>query len=147
MALKADYFMYTNSRVPKYNEHQTIQLVEKFSKLPQPATREDLENLASEIGRSFQSVVSKLAQLGLYKAKKGPPARPKLTKAQRINMLFTEEVVNRPLLENVQADVIKGFQSLMKLTSAEIDNLVALGLLNEPAATEDQTEAQTGFKF
>lgn len=147
MALKADYFMFSNSRVPKYNEHQTIQLVEKFSKLPQPVTREDLENLASEIGRSFQSVVSKLAQLGLYKAKKGPPAPPKLTKAQRINMLFTEDVINRPLLENVQADVVKGFQSLMKLTFAEIENLVALGVINDPATTEDQTEAQTGFKF
>ena len=147
MALKADYFMFSNSRVPKYNEHQTTQLVEKFSKLPQPVTREDLENLASEIGRSFQSVVSKLAQLGLYKAKKGPAARPKLTKAQRINMLLSEDVINRPLTEGVSADVFKGFQSLMKLTLAEIENLAALGVINDPAATEDQTEAQTGFKF
>lgn len=101
-----------------YTSEQEARMAEVFD-----ASRQDevVKELAAEFGKSTKSVVAKLAQLGLYKAKSKAKAKgDRVTKADRASEL-AQVLVAHGILESDEAErVAEDFAKL------RVESLAAL---------------------
>lgn len=101
-----------------YTSEQEARMAEVFD-----ASRQDevVKELAAEFGKSTKSVVAKLAQLGLYKAKSKAKAKgDRVTKADRASDL-ARALVDHGILESDEAERVS--EDLVKL---RVESLAAL---------------------
>lgn len=91
-----------------YTDEMVERLVTEYNANP---TRETVENLAEELDRTTRSVISKLSNLGVYKAEKAAKASK-------------DTVRKSDIVAEVSSYVGSDLESLTKATKADLELLV-----------------------
>ena len=100
-----------------YTEEMVVSMTEQYNANP---TRETLDSLAQEFGKTTRSIIAKLSREGIYKAqpRTTKTGEPVISKAQYVSAINTHFEVELPTL------VKAGKQDLAKL--AEVLNLTVV---------------------
>jgi hypothetical protein len=99
------------SEVTNYTDEMVKVLVERYEAAP---TRETVDALAEEMGRTSRSIISKLSNLGIYKA------------AERVTKTGKPVVRKSELVEAIGAAFGIEVPSLEKASKADLENIVAM---------------------
>ena len=100
-----------------YTEEMVVSMTEQYNANP---TRETVDSLAQEFGKTTRSIIAKLSREGIYKAqpRTTKTGEPVISKAQYVSAINTHFEVELPTL------VKAGKQDLAKL--AEVLNLTVV---------------------
>ena len=99
----------TPAKAPNYTEKQEQRLREVYGAEP---TKESVETLAEEMGKSHRSIISKLSNMGIY------VTPPRLTKAG--TPIVKKEALVAEIMERLEVNA----PSLVKANKQDLERLV-----------------------